>query len=149
MYSFRTRIVVALGLLFFAASANAADIQIKMLNKSESEGLFVFEPAFVKANVNDTLVFIPTDPGHNTLSLLVPAGAEAWRSPYNKEFRVTVEKEGVYLYACDAHKKMGMIGVVQVGGAANLDEAKKKVADESASMLMNKDRFTKLLDKVQ
>lgn len=148
MYSFITH-VAALCLFFFAAFANAADIRIKMLNKSESGGLFVFEPAYIKANVNDTLIFIPTDIGHNTFSLLVTSGAQSWRSPYDKEFRVTLDKEGVYLYACDAHKKMGMVGIVLVGKASNMNDAKMKVAEESASMLMNKDRFTKLLDKVQ
>lgn len=149
MHSFITRTIAAFGLFFLAAFASATDIHIKMLNKSESEGLFVFEPAYVRANVNDTLVFIPTDIGHNTLSLLVTSGAQSWRSPYDKEFRVKLDKEGVYLYACDAHKKMGMVGVVQVGKPGNLDEARKKAADEGAAMLMNKDRFTKALDKVQ
>ena len=149
MHSLNIRTFAAFGLFLSATLANAADIQIKMTDKSETDGLFAFEPTYVKASVNDTLVFIPTDPAHNTLSLLVPSGAQPWRSPYDKEFRVKLDKEGVYLYACDAHKKMGMVGIVQVGNAANLDEAKKKVAEESAAMLMNKDRFTKALDKVQ
>ena len=149
MYLLIARTLAVLGLFFCAALAHAADIQIKMLNKSDTDGLFAFEPTYVKASVNDTLVFIPTDPSHNTLSLLVPSGAQPWRSPYDKEFRVKLDKEGVYLYACDAHKKMGMVGIVQVGNAANLDEARKKVAEESAAMLMNKDRFTKAFDKVQ
>lgn len=149
MYLLKTRIIAALGLALCAISASAADIEIKMLASSPTEGILVFEPSFVKANVNDTIVFIPVAPGHNSRSLLVPADAQTWKSPYNKEFRVTLEKEGVYLYVCDAHKNMGMVGVVQVGKAVNLEEARKKAAEESSAMAMNKGRFAKALDQVK
>lgn len=149
MRSLNIRIFTAMSLVFCIASAHAADIQIKMLDKSSAEGTLAFEPGFAKANVNDTLVFIPASNGHNSRSLLVPAGAEPWQSAFDKEFRVTLDKEGVYLYSCDSHKKMGMVGVVQVGNAVNLEEAKKIVAEESARMVMNKDRFVKELEQVQ
>lgn len=149
MYTLKTQTIAALSLVLCAVSANAADIQVKMLDNSATEGLFSFEPSFVKADVNDTIVFIPTNQAHNTSSMLIPSGAQAWKSPYNKEVRVKLEKEGVYLYSCDAHKKMGMVGVVQVGKAVNLEEAKKKVAEESVTMVMNKDRFTKAIEKVK
>lgn len=145
-----TRIAIFLSLAFCATSANAADIHIKMLDTSPIEGMVTFEPVFVRANVNDTLVFDPVNPGHNIRSLLVPDGAQPWKSPFDKEFRVTLDKEGVYLYSCEAHKKiMGMVGVVQVGNAVNLEEAKKIVAEESAVMVMNKGRFAKALEQVQ
>ena len=44
---------------------------------------------------------------------------------------------------------MGMVGVVQVGKAVNLEEAKKKAAEASATMVMNKDRFTKALEQAK
>lgn len=149
MNTLKIQIVAALSLVLCAASVNAADIEIKMLDKSETGGMLTFEPNFVKANVNDTLVFIPVNPGHNSSSLLIPADAKPWRSAFDKEFRVKLEKEGVYLYACDSHKPMGMVGVVQVGKAGNLEEAKKKAAEESAKMIMNKDRFSKALERVK
>ena len=138
-----------MSLALCATSANAADIQIKMLDSSPTEGKLAFEPGFVKANVNDTIVFSPVNAGHNSRSLLVPSGAQPWKSPFDKEFRVKLEKEGVYLYACDAHKDMGMVGVVQVGKPINLEEARKKAAEESSAMAMNKSRFAKALDQVQ
>ena len=149
MYTLKIQIIAALSLALCAASANAADFEIRLLEKSETGGMLTFEPSFVKANVNDTIVFIPTNKGHNSSSLLVPANAETWKGPYDKEFRVKLEKEGVYLYACDSHKPMGMVGVVQVGKAVNLEEAKGKAAEESAKMIMNKDRFTKALEQVK
>ena len=149
MYTLKIQIFAALSLVFCAASANAADIEIKMSGNPEAGDMLTFEPGFVKANVNDTLVFIPVNKGHNTSSLLVPDKAESWRSSFDKELRVKLEKEGVYLYICESHKPMGMVGVVQVGKAANLEDAKKKAAEESAKMIMNKDRFTKALEKVK
>jgi pseudoazurin len=149
MYTLKTQIIAVFGLLLCATSASAADIEVKMLDNSATDGIFAFEPAFVKANVNDTIVFVPTNPGHNSSSLLIPSDAKAWKGAFNKEVRVKLEKEGVYLYICDAHKKMGMVGVVQVGKAVNLEEARKKASEESAVMVMNKDRFTKALEKVK
>jgi len=149
MYTLKTQIAAALGLLLCATSASAADIEVKMLDNSPTDGIFTFEPAFVKANVNDTIVFIPSNPAHNSSSLLTPPNAQAWKGPYNKEYRVKLEKEGVYLYVCDAHRKMGMVGVVQVGKADNLEDARKKATEESATMAMNKDRFAKALEKVK
>lgn len=146
------QIVAALSLALCAASANAADIEIKMIDSSPAGGLLAFEPGFVKADVNDIIVFSSASAGnnsHNSRSLLLPSGAQPWKSPFNKEFRVKLEKEGIYLYVCDSHKNMGMVGVVQVGNAVNLEEARKKAAEETAAMVLGKDRFAKALDKVQ
>lgn len=149
MYPLKARIIAALSLVICTTSANATDIEVKMLANSPKEGILSFEPSFVKAEVNDTIVFIPTDPGHNSRSVLAPADAQPWKSPFGKEFRVKLEKEGVYLYICDAHKNMGMVGVVQVGKAVNLEEARKKASEESATMALNKDRFAKALDQAK
>ncbi|MFZ5524352.1 MAG: plastocyanin/azurin family copper-binding protein [Pseudomonadota bacterium] len=149
MHPLKNHILAVLSLAVCAAPASAADIQIKLTDKSATEGMLVFEPGFVKADVDDTLVFTNISPGHNSHSLLVPPGAQPWQSPFDKEFRVKLEKEGIYLYGCDAHKRMGMVGVVQVGRAVNMDEARQKASEESSAMLMNKDRFAKALDKVQ
>jgi len=143
------QIIASLSLVLCFTSINAAEIQVKLIDKSATEGTLAFEPGFVRAEVNDTIVFTNVSNGHNSHSLLVPAGAQSWQSPFDKEFRVKLETEGVYLYACDAHKRMGMVGVVQVGKAVNLDEARRKASEESSSMLMNKDRFDRALAQVQ
>lgn len=149
MYPPGTQIITALGLAIYATFANAADIQVRMLDISKTEGLVAFEPTFTKANVNDTIVFVSANPGHNSHSLLVPDGAQDWQSRFDRDFQVTLDKEGVYIYACDAHKDMGMIGVVQVGKAVNLEEAKIKAAEISAKLEMHEDRLIKALNKVQ
>lgn len=60
----------------FAGTAEAAEFEIKMLNKGE-KGAMVFEPSFVKAAPGDTIRFVPTDKGHNaeTIKGMLPDGA--------------------------------------------------------------------------
>ena len=141
-------LLAALCFTFGAAGAHAADIVIRMVDTSKN-GPLTFDPLFVKASVGDTLVFSPSNKGHSTESLLVPDGAKPWKSGYDQETRIPVEKEGVYLYACEAHRRMGMVGVVQVGQPVNLDAAKKAAAAASAQFVMNKDRFATALSQVR
>lgn len=148
MYPLRTRIITALGLALYTTFVSADDIEVKMLDFSKTQGPVAFEPLFVKANVNDTIVFTAVDPGHNTHSVFGPSDAQPWESRFDKEFRVTLDKEGVYLYVCDAHRDLGMVGVVQVGKAVNLKEAKAKAAEISATMEMHEDRFATALKEV-
>lgn len=129
--------------------ALAAEHTVNMLNTGK-EGAMVFEPSYVKVAVGDTVVFKPAQPGgHNSASLLVPAGAKTWKSAPDAELKVKIEKEGVYLYSCEPHKMMGMVGVIQAGKPANLADAKKAAAAEQAKFAMNKDRFDKILANVK
>lgn len=127
----------------------AEDIHIKMLDTSGS-GPLAFEPGFVKAQVGDTIIFDPTQKGgHSSVSLLVPPGAQAWTGVADKETRVRLDTAGVYLYACKAHKMMGMVGVIQVGNPVNLEAAKSTATQESSRFVMNKDRFDKELAQIK
>lgn len=118
-----------LAVLAFAAlgtfTASAADIEVKMLNLG-AKGPMVFEPDYVKAAVGDTIVFVPTQPGHNAESIpgMLPDGVEPFKSGFNHEYRLTVEKEGVYGVKCTPHYGMGMVALVEVGAPVNLDAAK-------------------------
>lgn len=134
-----------LGSLVVTLPAHAAEHVVKMLN-SGKDGAMVFEPSFVKAAVGDTIVFTPTEKAaHNSASLLLPAGAKPWKGAADTEVKVKLEKEGVYLYACEPHKVMGMVGVIQAGKPVNLAEAKVAAAKEQATFAMGKDRFDKAL----
>lgn len=135
----------AILLLATMSPAQAADHTVKMLS-SGKDGAMVFEPAFVKVAVGDTVIFTPTEKAaHNSASLLVPPGATGWKSDPDKEFKIKIEKEGVYLYACQPHKMMGMVGVIQAGKPVNLADAKAVAAKEQAAFAMGKDRFDKAL----
>ena len=119
--------------------ANAAEIEVHMLNKGD-KGAMVFEPDMIVAAPGDTIRFVPTDKGHNveTIAGMLPAGAEAFKSKYNKEFAITLDAEGVYGVKCKPHYAMGMVALIKIGDPVNLDESKavkqtgkaKKVFDE-------------------
>lgn len=135
--------------LAIALPAHAADHVVKMLNAGK-EGPMVFEPSFVKVAVGDTVVFTPTEKGaHYSKSLLLPAGAKPWQGGVDQEFKLKIEKEGVYLFTCEPHKAMGMVGVIQAGKPANLAEAKATATQEQATFALGKDRFDKALAQVR
>ncbi|MCB1933184.1 MAG: pseudoazurin [Candidatus Accumulibacter sp.] len=140
--------VLALLCMLGAGGAHAEEITVRMLDVS-ADGPLAFDPGFVKATLGDTLVFSPSSKGHTTESLLIPDGAKPWKSGYDSETRITFEKEGVYLYGCEAHLRMGMVGVVQVGQPVNLDAAKAFAKAESAHFVMNRDRLMRELARVR
>jgi pseudoazurin len=123
----------------------AADIEVKMLNKGE-EGKMVFEPSFIKAQIGDNIIFLPTDKGHMAASIkgLIPDGAKKFKSKINKKFSYTVEVEGLYGIRCTPHYANGMVALIQVGDSADpTDFLKgKKVPKKS------KERLEKYLSQV-
>ena len=109
---------------FFAFPALAADIEIKMLNKGADGQVMVFEPAAVKANVGDVITFVPVDKGHDAAAVkgLIPDGTQEYKGKMNEVLKITVEKEGAYVFKCTPHLGMGMVALVVVGDApANID----------------------------
>ncbi|KXF76091.1 pseudoazurin [Paramesorhizobium deserti] len=110
----------------FAANANAAEFEVKMLNKGE-KGVMVFEPDFVRAAPGDTIRFIPTDKGHSaeTIKGMIPNGAEPFKGKINEEFAVTLTKDGLYGVKCAPHYGMGMVALIEVGTPENVDAAKE------------------------
>ncbi|MGE3366714.1 MAG: pseudoazurin [Rhizobiaceae bacterium] len=116
---------LAVGLVFLAGAAQAADHQVQMLNKGE-KGAMVFEPALIKAMPGDTVTFVPTDKSHDAESIkgMLPAGAEPFKGKLSEQITVTVPVEGVYGVKCTPHYGMGMVALIVVGNPANADEAK-------------------------
>ena len=133
------------------APAGAAEHTVHMLNTSKTgQGNMVFEPAFLKVAVGDSVVFKPTDKGgHNSVSTFLPPGAKAWKSGTDAELKVVIEKEGVYLYECFPHRVMAMVGVIQAGKPTNLADAKAAADKAKTAFAMNKDRLDKALSQVQ
>lgn len=141
-------IAAAVGLAC-SANVSAAEHVVQMLNQGPG-GTMVFEPAYLKVDVGDTVVFQPTQRGgHNSKSAYVPDGATEWSSPPDTEYKVEMTVEGVYVYVCQPHLVMGMSGVIQVGEAANLEAAKAAATTAAAGFAMNKDRLTNALAQVQ
>ena len=142
------KLILSAVLSALCAGAFAAEHEIKMLT-SGKDGTMVFEPAFLKVAKGDKVKFIKGDMSHNSTALLVPAGAAAWKGKMDEEVSVTLDREGVYIYACDPHKVMAMAGVIQVGKATNLSDARKEADKISGSFVMNKDRLAKLIEQVK
>ena len=134
-------LVAALG---FAGAAGAAEVEVKMLNKGV-DGVMVFEPALVKINPGDTVKFVATDKGHNAeiIDDMMPEGGEKFVGKINEELAITFDKPGVYGYKCKPHYGMGMVGMVVVGEATNLDKAKAATHPGKA-----RQAFSNLFDKL-
>ena len=132
-------------MLFMAGMVNAETIEVKMLNKGEA-GTMVYEPAFVTAAPGDTITFLATDKGHNaeTIKGMLPEGAEKFKSKLGKEFSVTLTEEGLYGIKCTPHYALGMVALIQVGAATNLEEAAAVKQKGKA-----KKRFVPLFEQVQ
>ncbi|SDH80865.1 pseudoazurin [Bosea robiniae] len=120
---FRTILTGALMTLAIAG-ANAAEVEVKMLNKGTA-GAMVFEPAIVKIAPGDTVKFVPTDKSHNAESIpeMMPAGAAPFLGKMNEQVEVTFTENGVYGVKCKPHYGMGMVALVVVGEPTNLEAA--------------------------
>lgn len=128
-YIMRKRLWIATlltaGLLGAMPAVNAADIEVLMLNKGEKGGM-VFQPDLIMAAPGDVITFVATDKGHNVESIdgMLPDGVEEFKSKMNKDYVLTVEKDGVYGVKCTPHYGMGMIALISVGEPTNIDAAR-------------------------
>lgn len=119
------RIISALLLAAVAATAGATEFEVKMLNKG-AKGSMVFEPDFIRVEPGDSIRFVPTDKGHNveTIKGMLPDGSAQFKSKINEEYVVKFETQGIYGLKCTPHYAMGMVALVQVGSADNLEDAR-------------------------
>ena len=122
---------------------------VKMLNSGDG-GQMVFEPAVLKVSVGDTIHFKAADMSHNSASIdgMLPDGAESWSGQMNTDISVTLNTEGVYVYQCDPHVMMAMIGVIQVGEAVNMNEIKTASNNLKSSFVMNAERIDTYLSQL-
>ena len=114
--------ITALAMMLLGGTAIAENFDVQMLNKG-AKGAMVFEPAFVRAAVGDTVTFVSPDKGHNAESIegMLPEGVEPFKSEMSKDFTLTLTAEGVYGIKCTPHYAMGMVALIQVGAPVNLD----------------------------
>ncbi len=54
-------VLAAIAALGLAGAAQAADHEVKMLNRGSDGGMMVFEPAFLKVEPGDTVTFVAGD----------------------------------------------------------------------------------------
>lgn len=148
MNRFTIRACMALALMTLCSMASAEEHRVKMLNQGD-DGSMVFEPGFLKVSPGDTVTFVAADPAHNSVSKFTPEGADGWKGEMNEEISVTLNTEGVYIYQCDPHLALGMVGVIQVGNATNLAAARDKAQAMEKSIAINQPRLGNYLDQVE
>lgn len=108
-----------------AAFAREVSVQMKDVGAA---GLMVFEPAFVRADVGDTVRFVPTDPAHNaqTIDGMLPAGVAPAAGGMGKPLVLTLSRPGLYGIKCGPHFSLGMVALIQAGSgpSPNLSAAR-------------------------
>ena len=123
---------------------------VKMLNQGAT-GVMVFEPAFLKINVGDTVTFESVDAAHNSASIpgMIPSGASPWNGQLSRDISVNFEIPGVYGYQCTPHAMMAMVGVIQVGDDnSNIETAKNVAVQFKSTFVMNQTRLDEYLAKI-
>jgi pseudoazurin len=115
---------------------------VKMLNAGEG-GNMIFEPAVLKVSLGDTIHFKAVDMSHNSATIdgLIPEGAADWSGAINEDISVTLNAEGIYVYQCDPHAMMAMVGVIQVGDAVNMAEINEAAETFKSNFMLNTDRL--------
>ncbi len=138
-------LIISIISFFIALSSFSKEVIVEMLNKRDDGQKMVFSEDVVKIDVGDTINWVATNKGHNVEFIAGPDGATLPpKSGLNKDFSMTFDKAGVYLYICTPHKVMGMIGLVVVGndtsnkdaiaGTKMIGRGKKKLASMIGSI---------------
>jgi pseudoazurin len=122
---------------------------VEMLNMG-ADGSMVFQPSVIKVSLGDTVHFKATDLAHNSASIdgMVPEGAEAWAGQLSADISVTFNNEGIYVYQCDPHLVMAMIGVIQVGEPVNKEAIESSASVMKSQFVMNADRLKRYLSQL-
>ena len=144
------QLFVIFTMLFIQFDLYGANHSVKMLNQGSS-GVMVFEPAYLKINIGDSVTFESTDAAHNSASIpgMIPSSASSWNGGLSQDLTVMFDVAGIYGYQCTPHSMMAMVGVIQVGDdKSNLDSAKAVAQQFKSSFVMNQTRLDNLLSKI-
>jgi pseudoazurin len=150
MEFFMRMFFVIFTMLFIQFDLYGANHSVKMLNQGSS-GVMVFEPAYLKINIGDSVTFESTDAAHNSASIpgMIPSSASSWNGGLSQDITVMFDVAGIYGYQCTPHSMMAMVGVIQVGDdKSNLDSAKAVAQQFKSSFVMNQTRLDDLLSKI-
>ncbi|MCX2683087.1 plastocyanin/azurin family copper-binding protein [Campylobacter sp. MIT 21-1685] len=141
--------IIVFFLLALSFQAFAKTYEVKMLNIGENGSTMVFEPGFLHIESGDSVTFVPASKGHWAKSLIVPDGVSQFEGKINEAMSVTFEKEGIYVYVCPPHQVMNMSGIIQVGRALNLNQAKEALPAIEHRAVTNKGRLNEYAKKIQ
>lgn len=118
-------IAVALPAPLLAATTHQVEMLSKLPNDTSKK--FLFLPAVLQIQPGDTVQFVASNKGHNSVSdkNMLPAGADGWKSKISQNFEITLNAQGTYGYFCQPHKSLGMVGLILVGDASSNYQAAK------------------------
>jgi pseudoazurin len=133
--------IVLMGVISF--SSYSKTYEVHMLNKNGNESM-TFSPSYLKIEKGDEVKFIPKDLGHTSRSVFTPKEAISWDGKVNEELKIIFKTEGIYIYECANHGVMGMIGLIQVGEANHLEEAKSFAESYKKKIIINNNRLNDL-----
>lgn len=113
----RRTMIAATVILSASAPAFADMIEVEMLNRNDDGERMVFSEELIRAEVGDTIRFVPTDKSHNAQSVgdALPAGQESFKGRLNQEVEYVVTETGLTAVVCLPHQAMGMVALVVVG----------------------------------
>ena len=135
--------------IVWSFAISSEEYEVKMLNFG-NDGSMVFEPGFLKVNVGDTVHFKSIDMAHNSESSigLIPVNASGWKGNINEDISITLTEEGVYVYQCTPHLILGMVGVIQVGKAVNMNRVMEAAKTYKSQFVMNNNRLDDYLSQL-
>ena len=127
-------------LIFLNSESFAKTFEIEMRTQLGDERR-VFSQKVSNIDINDTIIWKAVDKGHNIEFVSIPVGAEMLKSKKSEDVKFKSTIPGVYLYQCNPHKTIGMIGLIIVGNdKGNLNKVK-----EVKMFGLSKDIFETLL----
>lgn len=116
--------------------AHASEVSVELLNKA-GERRFVFSPELVRINPGDTVVFVPTDKGHNTVSIdgMLPEGAERINIGFNREGAVTLDRPGIDTPVAREARLVARIGDIETAVLESIGAPAGETLDLTTSHL--------------
>lgn len=105
------------------------EIRMYTVDPDDLSRQHVFKPSLVRAEIGDTIRFIPTEVSHQSSSIeaMLPDGVQGWEGAINEEVSYVLPASGIYGFQCVPHYAAGMVGLIVVEGDAktdNLESAK-------------------------
>ncbi|WP_432468596.1 pseudoazurin [Agarivorans sp. Z349TD_8] len=141
-------LILALLACLSVSPLSAKEWQVKMLSYGDA-GSMVFEPAFLQAEVGDSVTFVPSQSGHFVKSYVVPEGASGWASKMDQAYTITLDQQGLFLYYCPPHLMMGMVGLIQVGEAVNKATFEQKYPRLRAKVALSPERVDAVVAQIK
>ncbi|MEM9320935.1 MAG: pseudoazurin [Pseudomonadota bacterium] len=101
-----------------ARAQTTHEVQMLNVHPDDPRARMVFFPRVIVVEPGDTVNFVSTDRGHNSMSIpeMLPDGAEGWNGRINADVAATFEIPGIHGYVCQPHATVGMVGAVVCNG---------------------------------